>query len=253
VRRLGPNSTGRYFAVTWSLRMLGRLPIASLTTRSTRSTCRQRLAKGSRAREPECFVLQGVRLKSILLTFAIAWWVLSDPPPAAAESLERLKGYSITAQSTMRLEGKDKGRIFVELNTRSMQIYVSSAGRIFDYSKVEDVGARSGQFVGGNSGLKVVQLGEEWFLGNVGQRWDLSNIGLVRTRIYPWGNQIYTIRISHDLSTCVISEEMRSKLADKRFFLFQWSGHTISEVTSHETASSSCSIFRGNFFDGSER
>jgi hypothetical protein len=87
----------------------------------------------------------------------------------------------------MRMEGRDKGRPFQELNTRFMRIYISSSGRIFDYSKVEAVGARTGQFVGGNSGMRVVRFGEEWLLGNVGQRWDISGTGLIKSRIYPWG------------------------------------------------------------------
>jgi hypothetical protein len=100
----------------------------------------------------------------------------------AATLLDRLKGYSIDAQSTMRMEGRDKGRPFQELNTRFMRIYISSSGRIFDYSKVEAVGARTGQFVGGNSGMKVVRFGEEWLLGNVGQRWDISGTGLIKIK-----------------------------------------------------------------------
>lgn len=136
-----------------------------------RSNFRRRWSKSSPTRGWGVPFHKIHRLKSILIFFAVARGVLPDAPAAAAELLERLRGYSIDAQSTMRLEGKDKGRIFHELNTRSMQIYISTAGRIFDYSKVEAVGARSGQFVGGNSGLKVVRFGEEWFLGNVGQRY----------------------------------------------------------------------------------
>jgi hypothetical protein len=173
--------------------------------------------------------------------------------PAAAETLaERLKGYSIDAQSTMRVEGSDKGRIFHILNTRFMQAYFSSAGRIFDYSKVEAIRERTGSLDGGNSGIRIVRFGEKWLLGNVGQRWDVGARGLIRTRIYPWGDQIYTITISTDLSSCAISEAMRSSLPDKRFFQFQWKdSRTISEVLSHETVASSCRIFRGNIFDKS--
>ena len=190
------------------------------------------------------------RLKFLAVTLCIASFALTNES-AAAELLERLKGYSIDAQSTMRIEGRDKGRPFQELNTRFMKIYISSSGRIFDYSKVEAVGARTGQFAGGNSGMKVVRFGEEWLLGNVGQRWDISGAGLIRSRIYPWGRQIYSISISTDLSNCAVTEEMRSTLPDKRFFLFQWSGHTISEVVSHETVASSCQIFYRNIFDDS--
>ena len=128
--------------------------------------------------------LLNVRLKClavVLISFALT------NEPAAATLLDRLKGYSFDAQSTMRMEGRDKGRPFQELNTRFMRIYISSSGRIFDYSKVEAVGARTGQFVGGNSGMRVVRFGEEWLLGNVGQRWDISGTGLIKSRIYPWG------------------------------------------------------------------
>lgn len=68
-----------------------------------------------------------------------------------------------------------------------MKIYISSSGRIFDYSKVEAVGARTGQFAGGNSGMKVVRFGEEWLLGNVGQRWDISGAGLNSIKNIPVG------------------------------------------------------------------
>jgi len=170
---------------------------------------------------------------------------------AAEELLDRLKGYSIDAQSTMRMEGRDKGRPFEELNTRFMKIYLSQTRRIFDFSKVEAVGARSGKPTGGNSGFKIVRFGEEWLWGNVGQRWDIYNSGLIRTRRYPWGKQIYYIAISSNLTTCTITEEMQSALPDKRFFLFQWSGHTISEVVSHETVASSCQIFPRNIFEDS--
>jgi hypothetical protein len=188
---------------------------------------------------------------SIAIPFVIVSLSLADRSPAEAALFERLRGYSIDSQSTMRMAGKDKGKIFQDLNTRFMRIYISSSGRIFDYSKVEDIGARTRQFIGGNSGMKVVRFGEQWFLGNVGQRWDISNAGLIRSRIYPWGRQIYSITISSDLSTCTINEELRSTLPDRRFFFFQWSGHTISEVISHETTASSCKIFQGNIFDGS--
>jgi hypothetical protein len=151
----------------------------------------------------------------------------------------------------MRMEDRDKGKLFQELNTRFMRIYISSSGRIFDFSKIEDVEANNGRFVGGSSGFKVVRFGEEWLWGNVGQRWDISNSGIIRTRRYPWGQQIYSISVSSDLSSCSITEEMRSTLPDKKFFLFQWSGHTISEVVSHETVASSCQIFPRNIFDDS--
>jgi hypothetical protein len=192
------------------------------------------------------------RLKCLAVPLSIASFALTSES-LAGELPERLKGYSIDAQSTMRMDGRDKGRPFQEFNTRFMRIYISSSGRIFDYSKVEAVGARTGQFAGGNSGMKVVRFGEEWLLGNVGQRWDASSTGLIKSRIYPWGKQIYSITISSDLRNCTITEEMRSTLPDKRFFLFQWSGHTISEVVSHETVASSCQIFDKNIFDESVR
>jgi hypothetical protein len=188
--------------------------------------------------------------KFLALSICITLFSLTTDP-AAANLLERLKGYSIDAQSTMRMEGRDKGRPFEELNTRFMKIYLSQNGRIFDFSKVEAVGARSGKPTGGNSGFKIVRLGEEWLWGNVGQRWDSYSSGLIRTRRYPWGKQIYYIAVSPNLSTCAITEEMRSALPDKRFFLFQWSGHTLSEVVSHETVASSCQIFPRNIFDDS--
>jgi hypothetical protein len=98
---------------------------------------------------------------SIAIRFVIASLSLADRSPAEAALLERLRGYSIDAQSTMRMEGKDRGKIFRDLNTSFMLIYISSSGRIFDYSIVEDVGARTRQFIGGNSGMKVVRFGEQ--------------------------------------------------------------------------------------------
>jgi hypothetical protein len=140
-------------------------------------------------------------------------------------------------------------------------VYISTAGRLFDYSKTESTNFWRSRRSGGGStnngaleGMKVVRFGEKWLQGNVGQRWDPAPNGLIRTRIYPWGREVYTIEISSDLRTCTITDDLISSLPDNNFFFFRSGNqHDLLNVRSHETAAASCSITVGNIFDNVEQ
>jgi hypothetical protein len=171
-----------------------------------------------------------------------------------AATLKDLEGMSVDAQSTMRYTGLREGVTFNELNTRSMRVYISTQGRLFDYSKVDSVGAFSGRVGGSNQGSTVVRVGQRWVLGNVGQMWTLSGDGLVRTRIYPWGRQVYNIKIAKDLQSCTIEASLKSSQPDNAFFLFGWGSSTkLTKIVSSEPDSGSCKIVKGNIFDNGDQ
>jgi hypothetical protein len=168
-----------------------------------------------------------------------------------ATALRDLEGMSIETAATMRYTGQREGVTFDEVNTRSMRVYISTAGRLFDYSRVDSMGASGG---GGGSvqGSMVVRLGQRSMQGNVGQMWTLSNDGLVRTRFYPWGRQVYNIKIAKDLQSCTIEASLKSSQRDNAFFLFGWGSSTkLTRIVSSEPDSGTCQIVKGNIFDGS--
>lgn len=181
-------------------------------------------------------------------------WVLAlmaglAAQPAHSQLAERLRGHSldieVNAQSIVQSDG---GSVSDEVNTRTMKLYISEKGRLFDFSGASGARTLTGSMIGKSSGARVVEWGQIWVQGSVGQKWSTSGSTLIRERIYPWGRQYINIIISADRKNCSASTYLKSSRSDKKFFLYRFSDSRPIEVIHYNMKSYRCSIMLGNIF-----
>ena len=172
---------------------------------------------------------------------------------AQAQLADKLRGYSLEIEVNARAVYQPEGRaVSEETNTRTMKLYVSEKGRLFDFSGASGRDIRTGRLTGESRRAQVVEWGQVWTQGSVGQRWSTSGAALIRERIYPWGRQYITIAISDDRSSCSASTNLKSSRPDKKFFLYQWADNKPIEVLDYRMSSQRCTIMRGNIFTSTD-
>jgi hypothetical protein len=172
----------------------------------------------------------------------------------AAQSMDWMKGISIESSATSRQKMITNNSF--ELNTRVFRIYISTEGHIFDYSELYgntiNAGKRAGNKFGDTNQMHIARFFDKWQMGSVTQEWVFSTDGLVRKRIYPWGEQDYYIRINRSDMTCSIRSEIRSSRPDRKFFFYAFKDGRPIEVENYEQYASSCKIYTNNVFSKDE-
>jgi hypothetical protein len=172
---------------------------------------------------------------------------------AQAQLADKLRGYSLEVEVNARAVYQPEGRaVSEETNTRTMRLYVSEKGRLFDFSGASGTDMRTGRLTGESRKAQVVEWGQVWTQGSVGQRWSTSGATLLRERIYPWGRQHINIAISGDRSSCSATTNLKSSRPDKKFFLYRWADNKPIEVLDYRMSSQRCTIMRGNIFTSTD-
>ena len=164
--------------------------------------------------------------------------------PAHAQLAETLRGYSLDVEIKARhVFGSGES-----INARTIKVYISEKGRLFDFSGASGTDARTGHTRRGAGGAQIVEWGQVWSHGPIGQRWTTSGATLIRERIYPWGRQFINIRISRDRGSCTASTNLRSSRDDRQFFFYGIPNGKIIPVIDYRQISQRCTIMRGNIF-----
>lgn len=168
---------------------------------------------------------------------------------AQAQLADKLRGYSLDIEVNARhvFDG-NAGGMGETINTRTIKVYVSEKGRLFDFSGASGTSARTGRTLVGAGGADVVDWGQVWSHGPIGQRWTTSGTTLVRERIYPWGRQYINIKISGDFRSCTASTQLKSTREDKKFFFFGIPNGKLIPVVDYRLTSQRCTIMHGNIF-----
>src|ERR1700722_11102593 len=160
-------------------------------------------------------------MRFIVFIFAMIFQ-LRPEISADAQSMDWMKGISIESSATSRQKFTNNNSF--ELNTRVFKVYISTKGHIFDYSELYGNTLIADKQVGNKFGdtnqMHMVGFFDKWQMGNVTQEWIFSTDGLVRKRIYPWGEQDYYIRINRCDMACSIRSEIRSSRPDHKFFFY---------------------------------
>jgi hypothetical protein len=160
-------------------------------------------------------------MRFIVLFFAIIF-PLRPEISTAAQSMDWMKGISIESSATSRQKFTNNNSF--ELNTRVFSIYISTNGHIFDYSELYGNTLIANKQVGNKFGetnqMHMAGFFDKWQMGSVTQEWIFSTDGLVRKRIYPWGEQDYYIRVNRSDMGCSIRSEIRSNRPDHKFFFY---------------------------------
>ena len=172
----------------------------------------------------------------------------------AAQSMDWMKGISIESSATSRQKFVNNNSF--ELNTRIFNVYISTKGHIFDYSELYGTkliaNRQPGNKFGETNQMHMAGFFDKWQMGKVTQEWVFSTDGLVRKRIYPWGEQDYYIHVSRSDMTCSTRSEIRSSRPDRKFFFYAFKDGKSIEVEKYEQYASTCKIYLKNVFSNDE-
>jgi hypothetical protein len=192
-------------------------------------------------------------MRFIVLFFAIIF-PLRPEISTAAQSMDWMKGISIESSATSRQKFTNNNSF--ELNTRVFSIYISTNGHIFDYSELYGNTLIANKQVGNKFGetnqMHMAGFFDKWQMGSVTQEWIFSTDGLVRKRIYPWGEQDYYIRVNRSDMACSIRSEIRSNRPDHKFFFYAFKDGRPIEIEKYEQYASACKIYTRNVFSKDE-
>ena len=170
--------------------------------------------------------------------------VVSRVPPASAESLEDIKGLSVTASWTQAETGYNEFGVRFRLpRDRSIRLYVSTKGNVFEYP-AESNNWRYGPTVSAVDKATDLSSGH-WGQGQM-TVWAMMDGHLKKIAKAIQGFSVLTVAIDPARLSCTFDAQINPDPQTGRF-ASDLTGPVI-QLEALQVISSSCAVKRGNIF-----